>query len=71
MNDILKISTNLQEISFFSNLSILLSMLLHPAGLVESSEDIMKAILSLSLGLKRNNFELYFSKSLKSVCENI
>ena len=62
MNDILKISTSWQEISFFSNFSILVSMVLDPTGLVESSEDIMRAYLSLLLGLKKNNFELYFFK---------
>ena len=46
-------------------------MLLGPTDLVESSEDIMRAISSLSVGLKKNNFELYFLESLKSVCENI
>ena len=45
-------------------------MLLGPTDLVESSEDMMRAISSLSVGLKEN-FELYFSESLKSVCENV
>ena len=45
-------------------------MLLGPADLVESSEDIMRAISSLPVGLKKKNFELYFSESLKGVCEN-
>ena len=60
-----------QEISFLSNFSILVGMLLGPTDLAESSEDIMRAISSLSVGLKKNNFELYFLESLKSVCENI
>ena len=48
-------------------------MLLAPTDLVESSEDIMRAILSLSVGFKkkRKNFELFFSDSRKSVYENI
>ena len=46
-------------------------MLLGPTDLVELSEDMMRAISSLSVGLKKKNFELYFSKSLKSVCENV
>ena len=47
-------------------------MLLGPTDLVESSEDIMRAILSLSVGFKKKkNFELFFSDSRKSVYENI
>ena len=47
-------------------------MLLGPTDLVESSEDMMRAISSLSVGLKqKKNFELDFSESLKSVCESI
>ena len=46
-------------------------MLLGPADLVESSEGMMRAISSFSVGLKKNNFEFHFSKSLKSVYENI
>ena len=47
-------------------------MLLGLTDLVESSEDIMRAISSLSVGLKKKkNFELDFSEILKSVCENI
>ena len=45
-------------------------MLLGLTDLVESSED-MRAISSLSVGLKKKNLELYFSESLKSVWENI
>ena len=41
-------------------------MLLGPTDLVESSEDMMRVISSLSVGLKKNNFEMrifniYFS----------
>ena len=43
-------------------------MLLGLTDLVESSED-MRAISSLSVGLKKKNLELYFSESLKSVRE--
>ena len=46
-------------------------MLLGPTDLVESSEDMMRGISYLSVGLKKKNFELYFSESLKSVCDNI
>ena len=46
-------------------------MLLGTTALVESSEDMMRAISPLSVGLKKKNLELYFSESLKSVCENI
>ena len=45
-------------------------MLLGLTDLVESSED-MRAISSLSVGLKKKNLELYFSESVKSVWENI
>ena len=46
-------------------------MLLGLTDLVESSEDMMRAISSLPVGLKKNNFELYFLETLKSVFENI
>ena len=47
-------------------------MMLGPTDLVESSEDMMRATSCLSVGLKKKkNFELYFSESLKSVCENV
>ena len=47
-------------------------MLLGPTDLVESSEDIMRAISCLSVGLKKKkNVELNFSGILKSVHENI
>ena len=73
VNYLLKISTNWHEISFLSNFTSLVGMLLGRTDLVESSEDIMRAILSLSVGLKkkRKNFELFFSDSRKSVYENI
>ena len=72
VNDILiKISTSWQEISYLCNFSILVGMLLGLTDLVESSEDMMRAISSLPVGLKKNNFELYFLETLKSVFENI
>ena len=55
---------NITEIT--RNISILVGMLLGLTDLVESSED-MRAISSLSVGLKKKNLELYFSESLKSV----
>ena len=42
-------------------------MLLGPTDLVESSEDKIRAISSLSVGTLKKNFELYFSESVKSV----
>ena len=71
MNNILKLSTSWQKISFLSNFSILVGMLLGPTNLLESSKDIMRAISSLSSGLTKINFELYLSEILKCVCENI
>ena len=69
MNNKLKILTSWQEISFLSDLSILVGMLFSPTDLVESSEDILRAISSLSLGLeKKLFFELYFAERMKSVC---
>ena len=46
-------------------------MLLGPTDLVESSEDMMGPTSCLSVGLKKNKFELYFPESLKSVYKNI
>ena len=61
VNDILKISTSLQEISFLSNFNILVGILLGPTDLVESSEDMMRAISSLSVGPIERIFNIYFS----------
>ena len=58
VNNILKISTSCQEISFLSNFSILLG----PTDLVELSEDIMRAISSLSVGLKKIILRSIFQK---------
>ena len=65
VNNISKISTISQEMSFLSNFSMS-----GPTDLVESSEDMMRAISSFLVGLKKKNFELFFF-CLKSVCENI
>ena len=51
VNEILKICW--QEISFLSNFSILVGILLSSTDVVESSENIMKAISSLSVVLKK------------------
>ena len=70
VNDILKISTSWKEISFLSNYSILVGMLLGPTDLVESSEDMMRAISSLSVGLKKEEFwAQFFRKSEKCLWE--
>ena len=71
MNDILKILTSWQETSFLSIFSVLVGMLLGPTDLVESREDMIRAISSLSVGLKKKKFELNFSESLKSVCDSV
>ena len=45
-------------------------MLLGPTDLVESSEDVMRATLWLSLGLKKKEFwALFFRKSEKCLWE--
>ena len=62
VNNILKISTTQQEISFLSNFSILLGMLLGRTDLVESSEDMMRAISSLSVRLKKRILSSIFQK---------
>ena len=46
-------------------------MLLGPTDLVESSEDMMRAISSLSVGLKKRILSSIFLESLKSVCESV
>ena len=50
---ILKISTRWQEILFLSKFSVLVGMLLVLSDVVESSEDIMRAISSLSVRLQK------------------
>ena len=57
--------------SFLRNFSTSVGMLVGPTDLVESSEDIMRAISSLSVGLKKENLEFCYSESLKNVYENI
>ena len=65
VNNISKTSTSSQEMSFLSNFSMS-----DPTDLVESIEDMMRAISSFLVGLKKKEFwALFFS--LKSVCENI
>ena len=45
-------------------------MLLGPTDLVESSEDMMRAISSLSVGLEKKEFQaLFFKKSEKRLLE--
>ena len=44
-----------QEMSFLSNFSTS-----GPTDLVEPSEDMMRAISSFLVGLKKKNFELFF-----------
>ena len=56
VNNISKITTSSQEMSFLSNFSMS-----GPTDLVESSEDMMRAISSFLVGLKKKNFELFFS----------
>ena len=71
VNDILKISASWQKISFLSSFNILVGMLLGPTDLVESSEYMMRDASCLSVGLKKKNFEFYFSESLKNIYENV
>ena len=46
-------------------------MLLGPTDLVESSEDMMQAISSLSVGHKKKEFGVPFFKKSEKYCENI
>ena len=71
MNNKLKILTSWQEISFLSDFSILVGMLFSPTDLVESSEDILRAISSLSLGLEKKTFfwALFCRKNEKCLCD--
>ena len=49
----ISISASWQEIQFSSNFSVLVGILLGPTDFVESSEDILRATLFLSVGLKK------------------
>ena len=60
---ILRISMSWHEISFLSNFSILLGMLLGPTDIVEWSGDMMRAISSLSVVQKKEFWALFFRKS--------
>ena len=55
-NEILNISANCLEISFFSNFNIFASMLLGRTDLFESSEGIMFCISDLLVGLGKKEF---------------
>ena len=57
-----KVSGSWQEISFLSNFTILVGILLGTTDLVELSEDIMIAILSLSVGLKKRVLSSVFQE---------
>ena len=69
-NEMLNISANLLEISFFSNFNIFVGMMLDPANLFKSSEDIMFCISNLLVGLRKKEFwVLFFRKSEKRFAE--
>ena len=55
-NEMLNISANWLEISFFSNFNIFVGMLLGPADLFESIEDIIFCISDLFVGLRKKEF---------------
>ena len=54
--DILKLSLNCWEISFFSSFEIVTEMLFGPDELCESREGIIKDISFLSVGVKKKVF---------------
>ena len=54
--DILKISLNCREMSFFRSFKIFTGMLFGPDDLWESNDDIIKEISFLSVGVKKNVF---------------
>ena len=54
--DILKISLNCWEMSFFSSFKIFTGMLFGPDDLWESREDIISDISFLSVGVKKKVF---------------
>ena len=54
--DILKISLNCCQMSFFSSLKIFTGMLFGPDDLYESREGIIKDISFLSVGVKKKVF---------------
>ena len=55
--DILKISLNCWEMSFFSSFEMFTGMLFGPHNLCESREDIIKDISFFSIGVKKKVFE--------------
>ena len=62
VNDVFKISTSWQGTSFLSKFNVLVGMVLGSTDLVESSEEIMRAILSLSVGIKKIILNSIFQK---------
>ena len=70
--EMLNISPNLLEMSFFSNFNIFIGMLLNPTDLFESSEDIMFCISDLLVGLRKKELYYWFyGKSEKCLCEGL
>ena len=69
--EILNNSDSWLEISFLSNFIILVGMLLGPADLSESNQDMTFSITVLSVGLtKKEILDLFLRKSGKCLCEN-
>ena len=57
--------------SFLSNFSILVGIVLGPTDLLESNEDMTFSISVLSVGLtKKEILDLFLRKSEKCLCEN-
>ena len=65
VNYILKLSTRWQEILFLSKFSVLVGMLLVLSDVVESSEDIMRAISSLLVRLQKIILSSIFQRAWK------
>ena len=69
--EILNISDSWLEMSFLSNFSILVGLLLGPTDLLEPNKDMSFSISVLSVGLtKKEILDQFLRKSGKCLCEN-
>ena len=69
--EILSISDSSLEMSFLSNFTILVGILLGPTNLLKSNEDMTLSISVLPVGLtKKEVLNLFLRKSEKCLCEN-
>ena len=58
--EILNISDSWVNMSFLSNLSISVGILLGSTGLLELNEDMTFSVSVLSVGLKKRKYKIYF-----------